>query len=538
MKVLLVTGQLAERIVFESASQQNTVEFCVKVLPVSVAALLTPEFISRELKDEDLSDIDLIFVPGFVRGDISVVEKATGVPVLKGTRYASDISSLLGALNRVEFSKSIAADSILSDDLKSRTEAMLQEAEHPRQSVWEKPWNMLIGTNKNNRLFVGRDFPMRVIAEILDAPTLADEVILKRARYYVDSGANIIDIGMSAEEPRPEEVKRIVSLLKSKLKIPISLDTLNPEDIDAGLDSGVDLILSLNSSNIDRIKRLDNAPDVTAVIIPERVESTGPISLDDSGKRVTSLEENIEKARQVGLKRIIADPIMDPLVFPGMVVSILASKTFSERHEDVPLMIGVGNVTELLDADSVGVNAVVAGIAEELGASLLLTTEGSAKTRGAVSELARATRMMYLARKRKTPPKDFGIDLLILKEKTSRELPFDEVTERAHNQLKILEAHQDKELLMDPKGFFKVSVDRAKDEIVVTHFAGGAKVPDVVVRGREPLAIRDTLSKIGLISTLEHAYYLGIEIEKASIASQINRSYYQDEELFERHSER
>jgi dihydropteroate synthase-like protein len=297
------------------------------------------------------------------------------------------------------------------------------------------------------------------------------------------------------------------------------------------------MILSLNSSNLEMIKNLDNAPDVAAIVIPERTENIGRVFADDSNKRAASLEENIAKARQIGFKKIIADPIMDPLVFPGMVTSLITSKTFSERHKDVPMMFGVGNVTELLDADSVGANAVIAGIAEELGASLLLTTEGSAKARGAVNELARATQMMYLAKKRKTPPKDLGVDLLILKEKRSREVPYDGAAEKLDKQIKVLGAQQGPEPAMDPKGFFKVSIDRGNREIVVTHFEAGARVSDVVVKGREPLAIRDTLSKIGLISTLEHAYYLGIEIEKACIASQINRSYCQDEELFERHSE-
>jgi dihydropteroate synthase-like protein len=535
MRVLLVTGQLAEHAVYEYANAQNKVEFCVKVLPVSVAALLTPDLISRELKDDDLSDYDLILLPGLIRGDISVIEKTTGVPVFKGTRHASDVSSLLEALSRLELSKTTAADSILSSDLQHRTKAMLEEAECPEESILENPWNMVIGSRKNNRLFVGRDFPMRVVAEILDAPILTDDEILRKARYYAESGAKIIDIGMRAEEPRPDEIKRIVPLLKRRLEMPVSLDTLNPEDIDAGLDSGVDMILSLNSSNIEMIRKLDKAPDVAAVVIPERTESRGKVPMDDSAKRVASLERNIEKARQIGFRKIIADPIMDPLVFPGMVSSIIASKTFSQRRKNVPLMVGAGNVTELLDADSVGVNAVVAGIAEELGASLLLTTEGSAKTRGAVSELVQATKMMYLARKRKTPPKDFGVDLLILKEKVTRELPYDGLIEKANDQLKILKAQQDKEPPMDPKGFFKVSVDRINGEIVVTHYEAGAKSPDIVIRGRGPLSIRDTLTRMGLVSTLQHAFYLGAEIQKAYSASQINRSYYQDEELFEPH---
>ncbi|WXG43970.1 MAG: dihydropteroate synthase-like protein [Promethearchaeati archaeon SRVP18_Atabeyarchaeia-1] len=539
MKVLLVTGRLAERVVTESALQQSEVDFCVRVLPVSVAALLTPEFISRELKGEDLSDYDLIVVPGMVPGDTSIIERTVGVPAFKGTRYASDIPALFEALGKSELSKAKPADSILAQDLQHRTMAALEEAEHPEESVLKRPWNLVIGRERGKRLSVGRDFPMRVVAEILDAPTLTDDEILRTAKYYVESGAGIVDVGMRAKEPRPIDVKRIVSLLKSKLEVPISLDTLEPEDIDAGMDSGVDMVLSLNSSNIEKVKNLDNAPDVAAIVIPDRSEGMDQVSTSDQiRERTHALEKNVQNARQIGFKKIIADPIMDPLVSPGVVSSIISYNTFSQRHGDVPLMCGVGNVTELLDADSVGVNAVMAGIAEELGASLLLTTEGSPKTRGAVHELVLASQMMYLGRIRRTPPKDFGIDLLILKEKRSREVPYDAATEKAEKQLKILGAEQGPEPSLDPKGFFKIAVDRADGEIVVTHFEAGSKSPDIIVRGREPLPIRDTLTKTGLISTLQHSYYLGAEIEKAYIASQMNRSYCQDEELFEKDPEK
>jgi dihydropteroate synthase-like protein len=535
MKVLLVTGRLAEHAVYESALQQSDVGFCVKVLPISVAALLTPEFISRELEGEDLTDYDLVVIPGTVRGDTSVIEKTVGLPVFKGTRHASDIPALFEALGHLELSKTSEADPILQNNLQDRITKTLEAADHPDDSILHRPWNMIIGREKNRRLPIGPDFPMRVVAEILDAPTLNDEQLLKRASYYVENGAEVIDIGMRAEDPRPDEVTRIVSLLKSKLTTPISLDTFNPEDIDAGLKNGVDLLLSLNSSNVQAIRDNDNASDVAVVVVPDRTESGEAASLDNLvERRIASLEENIARAREKGFKKIIADPIMDPLIFPGVTTSIMTSSKFSSRNKDVPLLFGVGNVTELIDADSVGVNAALAGIAQELGANLLLTTEGSEKTKGAVNELARASNMMYLAKTRNTPPKDVGINLLVLKEKRSREIPYDEAAEV--DRQKILISKQGSEPAMDPKGFFKVSINRTSSEIVVTHFEPRMNVPDVVVKGKDPLAIRDTLSKLGLVSTLEHAYYLGVEIEKARIASQLNRSYYQDEELFEQNS--
>ena len=47
-----------------------------------------------------------------------------------------------------------------------------------------------------------------------------------------------------------------------------------------------------------------------------------------------------------------------------------------------PVFFGAGNVVELLDADSVGMNALLAGIAAEVGASVIFTSEHSDKTKG------------------------------------------------------------------------------------------------------------------------------------------------------------
>ena len=48
---------------------------------------------------------------------------------------------------------------------------------------------------------------------------------------------------------------------------------------------------------------------------------------------------------------------------------------------------------------------------------MLLATEKSDKAKGTVAEEATAAKMMFLAKKRGSVPKDLGIDLLILKDK-------------------------------------------------------------------------------------------------------------------------
>ena len=77
MKVLLVTGQLAEETVRRYA-QESSVETETLALKIAVAAFLTPQTIIEGLKDRKLTDFNAIIVPGLVRGDTTAISKVTG----------------------------------------------------------------------------------------------------------------------------------------------------------------------------------------------------------------------------------------------------------------------------------------------------------------------------------------------------------------------------------------------------------------------------------------------------------------------------
>jgi dihydropteroate synthase len=59
-------------------------------------------------------------------------------------------------------------------------------------------------------------------------------------------------------------------------------------------------------------------------------------------------------------------------------------------------------------------------------------------------------------------------------------------------------------------------------------------VPQIVVKGETAKAVYDEILRRGLISKLEHATYLGSELEKAEIASKVGKNYVQDFPLFTR----
>ncbi len=59
-------------------------------------------------------------------------------------------------------------------------------------------------------------------------------------------------------------------------------------------------------------------------------------------------------------------------------------------------------------------------------------------------------------------------------------------------------------------------------------------VPQVVLKGETAKAVYDEIIRMGLISRIEHATYLGSELEKAEIASKTGKNYVQDFPLFKR----
>ena len=78
--------------------------------------------------------------------------------------------------------------------------------------------------------------------------------------------------------------------------------------------------------------------------------------------------------------------------------------------------MGLGNLTELTDADSVGINAVMAGIIAELGIDYVLTTEVVSWARGAVRELDLARKLMHYAVLNRVLPKGLEDGLVALKD--------------------------------------------------------------------------------------------------------------------------
>lgn len=97
---------------------------------------------------------------------------------------------------------------------------------------------------------------------------------------------------------------------------------------------------------------------------------------------------------------------------------------------------------------------------------------------------------------------------------------------------KVINAVYDdnKDFVLDPSGYFLIRILPQTKEIEVG-FCGAKNKVEVIVKGKKPIDIYHTIAQLNLISKMEHASYLGRELQKAFIALQKGIKYVQDDEL-------
>ncbi len=520
LKVLLITGSLAEDAVRRYA-KESSVETETLALKIAVAALLTPQSIAYALKTAKLEGFNMILVPGLVRGDTTVISKIAGITAFKGPKYAADLPTVLDSLCEIQLSTTVSADDLLYEKLQQKALQEIEKTEQNREELLKRPGSILIGN-----LAVGKEFPMRVLAEIVDAALMDKGTIQQSAKHFVTSGADIVDVGMVAGKSQPEKAGRIVEWVKQVVNVPVSIDTLDPAEIQAAVEAGADLVLSGDEGNIEEIAPFSSK--VAVVIIPtNQLQGYFP---KKAPERVKCLEEIMAKAKELGITRCLADLILDPC---DILESFIAFKEFAARNASVPLFIGASNVTELIDADSVGVNAVLARLSSDVGASMLLATEKSDKAKGTVAEEVAAAKMMFLAKKRASVPKDLGIDLLILKDKRTHEEPYNEELEAGAKTFNASEKSEPS--VLDSRGIFKISIDRAEGVLVALHYVSlNMSKPLNIIKGKTADGVFSKIMAKGLVSKLDHAAYLGSELAKAEIALRTGKEYIQDKAMFKK----
>lgn len=429
-KYLFVTGKLAERALNKTLSALDLDGgYRLEVLGISVASLMTTEFIARHLTGVHE---EVVVIPGLCKGPLETIEHACGCQALKGP-----------------------------DDLKDlpRSWGLSKAAQSPTIPK------------------------LKILAEIVEAPRMTVAEILNRAAYYKDNGADIIDIGTDVYG-ECSNLAEVVRTLKDAGHT-VSVDSVAPKNILTGVNAGADMILSINSSNIEVARDLP----CTLVVIPDEDRNLQPL--------FANVEELLALQRDV-----VIDPILPPLMF-GFTEGIVRYAKVREQFPLVPVLMGSGNVTELTDADSTGINAVLVGIATELKLDYLLTTECGARTRGAVQEVDIARRLMHEAKESAVVPKHLDDSLLTIKDPSL-------------SHYTVAELREMQSLVKD--GNYRIFADDHdihvfNAQLFISHHDAA------------------TVFKQLPCTDSDHAFYLGKELHKAELAMRLGKKYVQDSEL-------
>lgn len=445
-----VTGKLAHaalRAEVAALAEKLGFQFSIEVLPITVAALMTSKWMVRRWTIP--AEATEVIVPGYV-DDLERLQQATTIPVRRGPRDLRDLAVFFGQ----------AAEPFAIEDA---------------------------------------PFDIRILAEINHAPRLPRETLYARARQARREGADMIDLGCQPGR-RWQEVAQVVRDLKAE-GFAISVDTFDAWEAAMAAAAGADLILSVNSGNCAAAK--DWGCEVVAI----------PDAPDD----LDSLERTVETLTRDGVSMRL-DPILEPIGMGGgdptarlfgLSGSLVRYATVRQRYPQHRMMMGIGNLTELTDVDSAGVNTLLLGICQELQIDSVLTTEVINWARTSVRECDRARRLVAHAVGRGIPPKNLSDALVMLRDLRLRPYP-PEVLAGLAEQLK--------------DNNYRLF---AQDEAIHLISAG------LHLQHEDPFALFAELMQQPQSDNVDpgHAFYLGFEMAKALTALTLGKQYEQDEAL-------
>jgi dihydropteroate synthase-like protein len=324
---------------------------------------------------------------------------------------------------------------------------------------------------------------IEIFAEINNAPKLARADVRAMAGYFRASGADVVDIGCTPGLAFPALGDVVRELVASGMRV--SVDTFDPGEIRAAVEAGAEFVLSINQSNLEVVRDLAGT-GARVVAIP------------DLGERLDTIEPTLAELERRGVPYLI-DPVLEPIGM-GFMASLERYAEARRRYPDAEMLMGIGNLTELTAADSTGVNALLTAICQELGIRAVLTTEVIPWARGAVRELDVARRLMHYAVAGRTIPK--GVDDRLVTVKDPEVLTYTE------QELRQLQA-----ALTDPN--YRIFADH-----------GGITVlnNERFIRGTDIQAIFEQLD----VDDAAHAFYLGKELARASLAVTLGKTYRQE----------
>jgi dihydropteroate synthase-like protein len=336
---------------------------------------------------------------------------------------------------------------------------------------------------------VMRDFDIRIIAEINHAPRLTTDELIMRATALRSDGADVIDIGCdpgSRWSTVGDAVARLIDL-----GFTISIDTFDSWEAAEACKRGASLVLSVNGSN--RHAAVDWGCEVVAI----------PDTPDDE----KSFFETIDFLATQSVPHRL-DPILEPIGM-GFTESLLRYARVRRTFPEAEMMMGIGNLTELTDVDSAGINFMLLAICQELSIRSVLTTQVINWAKSSVRECDLARRMVHYSVQHQTPPKRLDTSLVMLRDAKLRPYSDQSLADMAEqikdNNYRIYAQH-DKIHLMSS---------------------------GVNLSGIDPFEIFDRLQQLPQSDNVDagHAFYLGFEMAKAMTALTLGKQYEQDQAL-------
>ena len=433
-RLLFVTGRLAEfslRRVLDDIAPKAGVAAEVAVLPISVAALMTPRWVARHLDVPE--GIDQVVLPGHCRGDLSDVAAKARVEVVLGPEDLRDLPLYLGQ----------------SDD-------------------------HLVGYGV---------FDIEILAEVNHAPRLGLDAILAEADRYVADGADRIDLGCDPGGPWRGVADAVKALRDRGYKV--SIDSFDPTEVAEAVGAGADLVLSVNASNRE----------------PARDWGVEVVALPDRPGTLEGIDETLDRLERDDIPYRL-DPILEPIGF-GFAASLGRYLEARRRYPDAALMMGIGNLTELTDVDSAGVNTLLIGFCQELAIRSVLTTEVINWARSSVREIDLARRLAYHSVNRHVLPKHIEPRLVALRDPKPHRFGPEALGALAWT-------------IKDPNW-------RIFAEDGTIHVMNNT----VHIEGTDPFLLFDRMG----VEDPSHAFYIGYELMKAKTALTLNKNYRQDQAL-------
>ncbi len=328
-------------------------------------------------------------------------------------------------------------------------------------------------------------YDILIFAEIVDATKLSIDQILTKATDFKNLGANVIDLGCLPETEFSHLEESIKILKENDFKV--SVDSLKAEELIRGGNAGADYLLSLTPKNLWIADEVESIP----ILIPNEPS--------DEKSLFSSIEILLGKK-----KKFFADSILDPIPF-GCLESLCRYKRLREKFPNIDILVGVGNITELIDTDTNGVNTFLLGLCSELNVTGVLTTQVSNHARRVIREIDIARKLMYVSREMQCLPKNITDELLTIHEKN----PFLDTKEEIEETAKGVK---------DPN--FRIQI--SNNGLYVYNRDG-------LRSAKDPFAF---YPKLQLESDSSHAFYMGVELARAEVAWRLGKRYSQDKGLY------